>query len=49
MPCAIAASVRTLHGATTIPIVRNDPLEIDGALIGQRVVTVASACTCSGV
>ena len=29
MPWAIAASVRTLHGATTIPIVRNDPLEIE--------------------
>jgi hypothetical protein len=31
MPCAIAASVRALHGTTTMPIVMNEPLEIGAA------------------
>ena len=30
-PVAIAASVFVLHGAITIPIVRNEPLEIAAA------------------
>ncbi len=28
-PCAIAASVRTLQGAMIMPMVTNEPLEID--------------------
>ncbi len=48
-PVAIAASVRTLHGAISIPSVKNDPLQIAAPMSPGLYQRVASAFTCSTV
>jgi hypothetical protein len=48
-PLAIAARVLALHGATTIPAVRNDPLEIAAPMSPGAWTYEASASTSFGV
>ena len=43
----MAASVLALHGATIIPSVRNDPLEMVAPMSAEAYAFVASASTCS--
>ncbi len=48
MPCAIAARVRTLHGAIIMPSVAKEPLDIEAPWSFGLWQTEAIACTSSG-